>query len=263
MDMSTGHGWSCSMSCLSYTFNHACFAPPKLCLLCTSNVTLVLHLQCHACCALSIPCTCYALSMLCLFCTWRHHACFAPSISCLFCICNVAIVMHIPVSCFFCTFNVVLILQRLVWNFDIQQWWATRSLACPESLFITISPLKVIIFSNINGTLRNVHFNNREMMMVMMNVAEKVFISDLCWEEAWASEMNLCCRQLNVAGIFLLGIIQCHECHQLWVLQHSVSNIWSCFEDKNPSIRRFCLGTPEKEIVAKSENINFGATRKS
>jgi hypothetical protein len=142
--------------------SHACFAPPKSCLLCTSNVMLDLDLQCHACCALSIPCTCYALSMLCLFCTLQHHACFAPSISCLFCICNVALFRT-----FQCTFLLHFQCVAHFTEFSIKLWYSTMMSdrkfgLCLESLSIIVSPLKVIMFNNINGTLRNVHFNNRE-----------------------------------------------------------------------------------------------------
>jgi len=35
------------------------------------------------------------------------------------------------------------------------------------------------------------------------------------------SEMNLCCRKLNVVGIFLLGTIQCHEC-----VNFESCNVW-------------------------------------
>jgi hypothetical protein len=116
---------------------------------------LVVHFQYHALVMHFQCCVCFALL--------QHHACFACSISCLFCICNVATVMHIPMSCFFCTFNVVLILQSLVSNFDIQQWWAIGSLACVWRVYSSpLCPLKVIMLSNINGTLRTVHFNNTE-----------------------------------------------------------------------------------------------------
>jgi hypothetical protein len=117
----------------------------------------------HACCALSIPCTCYALSMLCLFCTFAT--------SCMFCMFNFMFVLHLQCCNCYAHSNVMFLLHfqcgAHFTEFSIKLWYSTMMSnrkfgLCLESLFITASPLKVIMLSNINRTLRTVHFNNTE-----------------------------------------------------------------------------------------------------
>ncbi len=154
MDISIGHGWSCSKSCLSCTFNHACFAPPKSCLLCTSNVMLVVHFQYHALFMHFQCCVCFSLCNIMHVLHLQFHVCFGFAMLQL---------LHTFQRMFLLHFQCVAHFMK----FRIKLWYSTmmndrKFGLCLESLFIIVSPLKVIMFNNISGTLRNVHFNNRE-----------------------------------------------------------------------------------------------------